>query len=97
MEQHLQNIVCGTVVSSDHIDCDYDNFDYTCWAIQLHVGMERVQDTDKFVYQLVGCHSRSVSVDDATCSVTKFAFPRLDVFLCGFQHSVLEISNNVSY
>jgi hypothetical protein len=37
------------VVSSDHIDCDCGHFDYTCWAIQLHVRVAKVQDTDKLM------------------------------------------------
>ena len=83
MEQHLQNTVCGTVVSSDHIDCDCCHFHYTCLAIQLYVGVARVQDTDKFFDLPVGCHSRGVSVNDATRTVTTFAVPRLGVFLSG--------------
>jgi len=85
------------VVSSDHVDgyCGY--FDYTCWAIQLHVGVEKVQDTDKFVDKHLGCHSRGGSVNDATRSFTTFAVPRLGVFLCGIQHGVPGICHNVSY
>ena len=82
--------------NSDHIDCDCGHFDYTCWAIQLHVGVARVQDTVKFVDQRLGCRPRGVSVDDATHTVTTFAVPRLGVFLCGLQHSVPGISH-VSY
>jgi hypothetical protein len=37
MEQHLSNTVCGIVVSSDHLDCDCGHFDYTFWAIKLHI------------------------------------------------------------
>ena len=83
--------------STDHIDCDCGHFDYTCWAIQLHVGVARVQDIDKFVDQSLSCHSRCDSVKDAKHTVTTFAFLRLDLFLCGLQHSVPDISHNVSY
>ena len=85
------------MVSSDHIDCDCGHFDYICWAIQLYVGVARVQDTDKFVDQRLGCHSRGGGVNDATGSVTTFPVSRLGVFLCGLQHSVPGISHNVSY
>ena len=47
--------------------------------------------------KLPGCHSRGVSVNDATRSVTTFAVPRLGVFLSGIQHGVPGISHNVSY
>ena len=97
MGQHLSNTVCVTVVSSDHIDRDCGHFDYACWAIELHVRVARVQDTDKFVDQRLGSHSRCISVNDATHSVTTFAVPRLGVFLSGLQHSVPGISHNVSY
>ena len=96
MEQHLQNTVCGTVVSSDHIDCVCGHFDYTCWAIQLHVGVAKLQDSDMFVDQYLGCHSSGVSVNDATRTVTTFAVSRLVVFLSGLQYSVPGISHNVS-
>ena len=43
------------MVSADHIDCDCGHFDYTCWAVQPHVGIARVQVTDKFVVQRLGC------------------------------------------
>ena len=46
------------MVSSDYIDGDSVHCDKTCWAIQLHVEVARVQDTDKFVDQRLGCHSR---------------------------------------
>ena len=75
------------MVSSDYIDGDYGHFDYSCLAIQLNVGVARVQDTDKFVDEPLGCHSRGVSVNDATRTVTTLAVPRLVVFLSGFQHS----------
>ena len=84
------------MVSVDHIDCDCGHFDYTCWAIQMHVGVASVQDTDKFVDQRLGCHSRGVSVD-ATHNFTTFAVPRLGVFLSGIQHGVPGICHNVSY
>ena len=84
------------MVSSDHIDFDCGHFYYTCWAIQLHVGVAKLQDTDKFVDKRLGCHSRGVSVNDATRTVTTFAVSRLSVFLSGFQHSVPDISHNVS-
>jgi hypothetical protein len=85
------------VVSSDHIDCDCDHFDYTCFVIHLHVRVVKAQDTDKFVVQSLGCHSRGVSVNDVTRTVTAFAVPRLAVFLCGLQYCVPGISDNVSY
>jgi hypothetical protein len=85
------------VVSSEHIDYDCGHFDYTCWAIQLHVGVASLQDTDKSVDQSLGCHSRGVSVNDATRSFTTFSVSYLGVFLCGLQHSVPGISHNVSY
>ena len=72
------------MVSSDHIDCDCDNFDYTCWAIKLHVRLARVQETDQFFYQLLGCHSRGVSVKDATRTVTTFAVPSWVCFSLAF-------------
>ena len=97
MEQHLSDSVSGTVDSSDHIDCDCHYFDYTCWAIQLHVRVARVQDTVKFVDEPVGCHSRCVSVNDATCTITTFAVHRLGMFLSGLQHSFPGISHNISY
>jgi len=62
------------MVSSDHIDCDCGHFDYTCWSIQLHIRVARVHDTDKFVDKPLGCHSRGVSVNNATRTVTTFAF-----------------------
>ena len=83
--------------STDHIDCDCGHFDYTCWTIQLHVGVAKVQDTDKFFDQCLVCHARGVSVNDATRTLTTFAVPRLGVFLSGFQHSVPGISHNVSH
>jgi hypothetical protein len=61
------------LANSGHFDCDCGHFDYTSWAIQLHVGVAKVQDTDKFVDKHLGCHSRSVSVNDARRSVTTFA------------------------
>ena len=85
------------MVSSDHIDCHCCNFNYTYWTIQLHVRVGNVQETEKFVDQRLGCHSRGVSVNDATCTVIRFAVSRLGVFLCGLQHSVPGISHNVSY
>ena len=85
------------MVSPDHIDSDCSNFDYTYWAIQLHVGVARVQDTNKFVDQHLSCQSRGVGVDDATYTVTTFPVPFLGLFLSGFQHSVPGISHNVSY
>ena len=45
------------MVSSDNINCDCGHFDCTCFAIQLHVIVTRVQDTVKFVERPVGCHS----------------------------------------
>jgi len=93
----LSSTFCGTVVSSDHINCDCGHFDYTCWAIQLHVGVARVQDTVSFVDQRVACHSRGVSVNDVTRTVTTFVVPSLGVFLSGLQHSVPGNSRNVSY
>jgi len=57
----------------------------------------KVQDTDKFVDQRLGCHSRGVSVNFATHTVTTFDVPLLGVFLCCLQHSVPGISHNVSY
>jgi hypothetical protein len=84
------------VVISDHIDCVGGHFDYT-WAIQLHVGVARLQDTDKFVDKPLGCSFMGVSFNDATRTVTTFAVSRLGVFLSGFQHSVPGISHNVSY
>jgi len=36
----------------------------------------RVQDTDKFVYKRLGCHSRGASVNDATRSGHTFAVLR---------------------
>ena len=65
------------MVSSDHIDCDCGHFNYTCWAIQLHVGVARVQDIDKFVEQRLGWHSRVISVNDV--KLTTFAVLRLGV------------------
>jgi len=85
------------VVSSDHIDCDCGHFDYTCWPIQLHIKVARVQDTVKFVDQRLGCHSRGVSVNDATHTVTTFAVPCMGVFLSGFKHRIPGISHNISY
>ena len=85
------------MVSPDHIDSDCSNFDYTYWAIQLHVGVARVQDTNKFHDQYLCYTSRRVSVNDATNNVTTFPVPRLGVFLSGFQHSVPGISHNVPY
>jgi hypothetical protein len=67
------------------------------WEILQHVRVVRVQDTDKFVDQRLGCHSRGVNVNDATHTVTTFAVPRLDMFLCDFQHSIPGISHNVPY
>jgi len=58
------------MVISDYNDCDYDHFDHTCWAIQLHVADAKIQDTEKFFRQHLGCHSRGVSVIDATHTVT---------------------------
>jgi hypothetical protein len=81
---------------SVHIDCDCGHFDYTCWAIQLHVEVSSVQDTDKLVDQPLCCHSMGDSVNDATHTVTTFAVPRLGVFVCGFQHRVSGISHIVS-
>jgi len=57
----------------------------------------RVQDTDKFYDQRLGCHSRGVSVNEATCTITTFAVSCLGVFLCGFQHSFQGISHIISY
>jgi len=85
------------VESSDRIDCDCGHLDYTCGAINLHVGDTRVQDTEKFVDQRVGCRCLGVNVKDATHTVTKFAVPRLGSFLSGLQLSVTGISQNVSY
>ena len=90
-------LVNGTVVSSDNIDCDCGHFDYTCCAIQLHIGVERVQVTVKFVEQPVGCHSGGVSVNDATHTVNTLAVPCMCGFFSGFQHSIPGISHNVSY
>ena len=91
------SLECGTVVSSDHIDRDCGHCDYTYWTIQLHVRVAKVQDTDKFVDQCLVCHSRGVSINDATHTVTTFAVPRLGVFLSGPQLSFPSISHNVSY
>jgi len=85
------------VDSSDHIDFVCVHFFYTCWAIQLNVGVAGVQDTDTFVDQLVGCRSRGVSGNDATRTVITFAVSRLGVFLSGLQHRVPSISHIVSY
>ena len=85
------------MVSSDHVDGICGHFDYTCWAIQLHVRMARVQDTDKFVDKRLGCHSRGVSAKEATRTVTTLDVPRLGVFLCGLQYCVQDISHNISY
>ena len=85
------------MVSSYLIDFDCVHFDYTCCAIQLHVGVARVQDTVKFVDQPVGCHSRGVFANDATHTVTTFAVPRMGVFLCEFLHSIRGISQIFSY
>ena len=63
----------------------------------MHVGVARVQDTDKFVDQRMCCHSRVVSVNDARRNITTFSFPRLCVFLSGFRHSVPGIPHKVSY
>ena len=87
------NTLFGTVANSDHIDCYCDCFDYTCWSIQLDVGVARVQVTVKFVDQHLGCHASGLSFNDATI----FAIPQLGVFLCGLQHSVPLISHIVSY
>jgi len=76
-------------------DCDCGHFDYTCWAIQLRVRLARVQDTVMFADQPLGCHSRGVSVNDATHTVTTFPVSRLGVFLSGLQHSFPGISHNV--
>ena len=65
--------------------------------IQLHVGVARVQDTDKFVEQRLGFDVRGASLNDATHIVTTFSVPRLGVFLSCLQHSVPGISHNVSY
>ena len=70
--------------SSDHIDFDCCHFDYTFWAIQLHVRVGRVQDTAKFVDKYLGCHSRGVNVNEATHTVTTFPVPRMGEFLSGF-------------
>jgi hypothetical protein len=43
------------------MDFDYGHFDYTCWAVQLHVGVARVEDTDKFVDENLVCYSRGAS------------------------------------
>jgi len=51
-------ILYETVGCSDHIHCVCGHFIYTCGAKQLHVRVARVQDSDKFVDQLLGCHSR---------------------------------------
>jgi hypothetical protein len=72
------------VVSSDHIDYDCGQFGYTCWAIQLHVGVARVQDTDKFADKPLCCHSSGVSVNDATRTITTFVVPRLSLFSLAF-------------
>ena len=85
------------MVSSDNIDCDCGNFDYSNWAIQFYMGVARVQDTDKFVDQRLGCYTRGVSVNDATRTVTTFPVSGLGLFLCGLQHSVPGISHKVSY
>jgi hypothetical protein len=58
------------MVSFDHIDCLFGLCDRNCWAIQLHLAMAKVQDTDKFVDQRLGCLSRGVSVIHATRTVT---------------------------
>jgi hypothetical protein len=84
MEQHLQNTLCGAVVSSDLIDCDCRHFHYTCWAIQLHVGVAKLQDSGKFVDPPLGCNSRGVNVNDATHTVITFAVSRLGVFSVAF-------------
>ena len=96
MEQLLLNTLCGSVVSSIHIVCDCGHFEYVCWATQLHVGVARVQDTDKLVDQSLGCHSMCVSVNDATRTVTTFSVPRLGMFLSGLQDSDPGISH-ISY
>ena len=85
------------MVSSDNIVSVCRHFDYTCWAIQLHVGVANVENTNKFVDQRLGCHSRGVSVNDVTRTVTNFAAPRLGLFLSGIQHSVPDISHKVPY
>jgi hypothetical protein len=66
------------VVSSDHIDCECGHFDYTFGAIQLHVRLIKVQDTDKFAQQGLGCYSRVISVNNVTLST--FAVPLLSVY-----------------
>jgi len=63
----------------------------------MHFRVARVQDTDKFVDQRICCHSRVVSVNDATRTITTFAFRRLFVFLSGFRYSVPGIRHRFSY
>jgi hypothetical protein len=45
---------------------------------------QKVQVTDRFVDQRLGCHSRGVSVKDCARTVTKFVVPRLGVFSLAF-------------
>ena len=46
--------------------------------------MARIQDTDKFVDQLLGCHSRYVCINDATRTLTTFSVTRLSGFCLAF-------------
>jgi hypothetical protein len=54
--------------------------------------VSRVQDSDKSVDQRLSCDTRVGSANDATRTVTTFAFPRFGVFLSIFQHSFPGIS-----
>ena len=83
------------MVNSDHINCDCGHFDYTYWAIQLHIWVAIVQDTEKFFNPHLCCHSKGLSVNDATHTLTTFVASRLGVFLCGFQFSFPGITHNV--
>ena len=81
----LRRTTRHTAVRSEHIACDYIHFDKTSCAIELHVGVASVQDTDKFVDQHLDSHSRGVSFNDATRNFTKFPVLLLGVFFCGIQ------------
>ena len=85
------------MVISDHIDCDCAYFDYTCWAIELHVGVAWVEDNDNFIDKSVRCHSMGIRVNDSMRTVSMFAIPRMSLFRSGFQYSVPGFSHNVSF
>jgi len=72
-------------------------FDYAFCGKHLNLGLTGVEEKDIFLDQRVNCHSRGVSVNDATRKVSRLAIPRLGLFLSALQHSFPGISHNVSY